>query len=1083
MTQFRHVLYAPNGAKICQLPAAIDTSFSSPFNEVSAASLSYRPGQPNYEALLNPVELAVEASRDGSTWVEIPNGRYIRLSRDYEKIGPTNTRKFTFTGYGWQLKKVIQWQTTGLNADGKRPFLTATVGTIVKTLVDEAHARGTVPGLTYDFSTTQDSSGTAWNKVITIYYEPGVNLYTILDNLSQQGMCDWRLLGRTLQLFNSDGPLGQTRSSVKLKPGVDLKALPIQGNIENMVNSALVIGDQGSVLPLSNPTAVMPWGNWETSISNSGVSDPTTMQLLGQALLEDGAQERLQFTAEMKMDTGQFNPFFDFASGDYIFSPSEGTSYESYRVRQINGSTGSDGAQQIDLVLNDRFVEREIRNAKKTNGITGGATAGGSGGRPTPPSGDRRVPKAPQGLVADMIGYVTETGQPMSRVQLTWDPVTQATDNSAIEDLTYRVEQRYNILSAPWMEVTEVSGPSAVVQGLDINVDLLFRVRAVANPGARFGAYSATVPVTTGPAEAPPPKPSKPVLTSKLGTVTVRWDGKTAAGGAMPVDLSFIQVWRQGPSVPEAVGVLRASNQGDLLVLSGLPISLQTFWFTAVNTAGANSENSDQTAITVVRITGPDLEANSVTANEMAVGSITAAAMAADSVTAGKIALGVVSANMVRNGSFEDLGIYPPPGAAYSPTTLPGWTYFPQSSLATETGFRYLGSDARNGRGYAVIRQGTNAGNGGVLRSAFMPVTPGGSYRIIAPSRAAHNSTTQVRLLLLLGTDGVNWTNVQDMGTYTVTLGSFQMLAWNYAIPAGYTYMALQLEQRGDGVFANNTNAVIVDDVSVVPIGGAALEITPGAIRFFNSLGNETINIDGQGASITAGTLSGMTITGNTITGGTVSGTTISGTTINGGTINGTTITGATVSASGGSLRIRDGATLVFGDLASPHIRYRSSTGTGSLTLEGAFFTTSAIETGGHLFVSGFFTALGAKSFAIPHPDREGWTLAHAATESPYPAVEYWGRSEVGDDGSVVVELPDYFVSLVRPDETRLPMVSCLETPGLIAAEEIEGNTFVVRGEPGQKFGWHVYAARDDVEFPVEMVGTPEDFARGEWPD
>jgi len=1110
------VAYEPNGARLGMLSAPIGVSFGSPFNEVGSCSFNYRPDSPGYDLLQNYMEVAVEASKTGETWAEIPNGRYIRLNRKYEKIGAHNTREYSFTGYGWQLKKVLQWQTTGLNADGKRPFLSATVGTIVKTLLDEAHSRGTVPGLTYDFSTTHDSAGNPWNKVITIYYEPGANLYTILDNLAQQSMCDWRFQGRTLQLYNSDTALSTTRP-VTLKPGVDVKALPIQGSIEELVDKALVIGDGGVSLPLTNTGITMPWGHWETSVSNSGVSDKTTMQLLGEALLEDGSQERIQYTAEMKMDTTTYHPFIDFFPGDYVTGPSEQGS-EPYRVRQINGSRATGEKQQIDLILNDRFVEREIRNAKKTNGITGGATAGGSGGRPTPPSNDTRTPVAPQALTVDSTAYI-ELGSPRAQVTMGWTVVDTATDGGAIEVNGYQVEYRLNGGSAPWALLTETPSNSLSFPGLPIGTAYQFRVRARSSSGV-LGQYSTVVPHTTATEDQAPPAPSKPVLSSKLGTVTIQWDGKNETGGVMPADFAFVRVWRLGTIGAEQVGTIRGGSRGQgggLIVLSGLPVQTQTFWFTATDTSSNESEQSEQSEIMVQRISGPDLEANSVTTNELAAGSVKAEQIAAGAVQARSLAIGTVSTNLIRNGDFSDMGIYPPPNPGAFGPTIPGWIYEPRTSQASEQGFQYGLGTAYVGRGNAVLRQGNALETGGRIVSDPIPVTPGIDYKLTIFLMPLVSTVQEVGLRYLVSTDGGQ--TFSDMGTTNWARGNvvnaWAYVSWTRAFATGITHVRLVFQNNGDGSFSNNTNAIRLGSVFFLQSGAPALELSPSTIRMYDGSGNQTIVLDGAGASITAGQFESKPASSDiayrvrvsadsyqTARYGVVPAVYYPGTGTDttdpsqwGGMyaerysvaidsphqpgFNAAARTQVKVGSQGlavytGNAFLNDnrrGLVLLWsgdwsigwGDNSHGRINsWRNTDGTAYMDVYGVLRPMNG------LFVT------GNKSFVMDHPTKDDMSLVHAATEAPASGVHYWngvggtGDDVIGEDGTAVIILPDYFEPLTDKDK-RAVLVSAVGKPYPIGVDEIEDGRFTVYGEPGRRFSWLVQAVRSGFEFDVEI--------------
>lgn len=615
-TMFRYAAHVPNANPLGALTAPVGSSFSCPMNEVSGCTISYMPGTSGAEFLERMMEVSVEASVDGGlTWNEIPNGRYIRVDREYEKV-IGGARQYTLKGYGWQLNKAIVWRTDNLNEDGKRPFLSATVGTILKTLIDEAHGRGTIPGLDYDFDTGVDSAGMAWDKVITIYYEPTLSIYSILDNLSQQGMCDWRMQGRTLQVYNADTTMGQDRSaSIRLKPGVDIKALPVKASIENLVNKALIIGDEGVTLELQNDSVIMPWGNWETAISNSGVTDPGTMTLLGNALLQDGSSERVQFTCEMKMDTTTFFPFGlgtgGFSTGFYISGPNEEVGgYQNYRVRQINGRSDKNGKFQIDLVVNDRFVEREIRNAKKTNGIVGGASAGGSGGRPTPAPNpgqgqDTRQPAQVLGVTVDSDVFIDHNGRPAGIIMANWAEVSTATNGTALDVVGYQIAVRRGTTGI-WSIIATVEDldwqaspytPAAVYQ---------VKIRAVGKYTTTPGVWSSIHTITVDSDVTPPSVPSAPVLATRLGVITVTWDGENEVGAEMEADFSHIEIAMGTNANPTSV--IDTLDRAGFIPVTDQPYEENRYFrFRSVDTSDNKSEWSVATAIATTSIVDADL--------------------------------------------------------------------------------------------------------------------------------------------------------------------------------------------------------------------------------------------------------------------------------------------------------------------------------------------------------------------------------------------------------------------------------------------------------------------------------------------
>jgi len=128
------------------------------------------------------------------------------------------------------------------------------------------------------------------------------------------------------------------------------------------------------------------------------------------------------------------------------------------------------------------------------------------------------------------------------------------------------------------------------------------------------------------------------------------------------------------------------------------------------------------------------------------------------------------------------------------------------------------------------------------------------------------------------------------------------------------------------------------------------------------------------------------------------------------------------------------------------------------------------VRSSGSMWVHGTLNA-DNKRFLIPHPlDPMNRGLQHWCTESPWPGVEYWDSVEVGSDGAAVVELPEYFNALHRPD---LPVVVLCQGPGSPYASEVRLGRFTVHGEPGSRVYWLVKAVRRSGETRGDTYENP----------
>ncbi|TMR97526.1 fibronectin type III domain-containing protein [Nonomuraea basaltis] len=623
-----------------------------PLNDVPALKLSHSSEATNADLLAQPCEVAVEWSDDGTTWTEACDSRFLLIRRRSDGTDQAGVTQFELPGWIWQLRKVVLYPGSAPLVDGKRAFLTTTAGAILQTFLAEAQARGVVPGVAWDFTPTLDSAGQSWSKILSIYYEPGMDALTCLINLAEQGVLDFRTSGRTVQLFNPDIELGRDLASgaapVDLRYGRDIGEAPETGTLEDRASAVLVRGDNGFQITVSSSNHG-PWGKWETYVGQGGVSDPGTAILLADAALARSGAERVQRTRSIVIgpDT-RWLPWRDYRPGDRILAPGTNGVMESLRVRQMTVTRDAKGVLGGNVVLNDRLLEREIRLSRRAAGIVGGSTAdGGSGAKPAPESPAPRTPAAPTGLLVNPAAYIDSSGFPQGQVSVSWNPVTQDTSGVALNVGGYEVYARVNDVGALWflIALTEAGDTNATYSPLTVGQQYQFKVRAI-NLGKK-GPFSSSVAVTIPDDADAPPVPTAPVLSTRLGVVHVEWDGVGVGSEPMPSDFARVRVWVQDPLAPgwSEIGYLESAGS---IVVPGLPYGVdRKFAFSAIDYSGNESARSASATIQAVQLVSGDaadgsittgnLVANAVTATKIAVGAIEASHIAANAVTADKL--------------------------------------------------------------------------------------------------------------------------------------------------------------------------------------------------------------------------------------------------------------------------------------------------------------------------------------------------------------------------------------------------------------------------------------------------------------
>ena len=547
----RLVAYLPNGGRLGNLPAPLSWDASVVNNDLGALKVTYSRraigGGILKRGLEQGLEIGLEVS-DGGAWSEPYNCRYLLIGRSRNAEDVSDTVTLTCQSIGWLTNKILNNDTAHLIQDGdnkgKRAFLSKNPGTIIRTILDENKARkGAGLVLAPGFDTGKDAAGANWKSVYTLYYSLGTSLNSMLSSMVGGGAIDWRTEGRTLRIWNADSTnLSRDLSGrVHVSMAHDVLEAPEEESIEDLSSDILVEGDNGLIFRESNPAAPTPWGGWESYVSQGGVSDEATAKAFMQTTLASAARVRGQYTRSLLVTNAESLPLVDYRPGDWITAPTVQHG-EKVRIQQVTVSLDSNGLK-ASITLNDKVYDSQVRAAKKIKGITGGAALAGSEGGTTASSDrDHRVPKAPLGLIVRTDAYIGGDGYAHGLATAMWSAVTQATNDTAIDISSYRVEWRKHVDGAPWHSAGTTDKTQLGFGGLDCGTMIEVRVRAVPTYSDKLGDWSNVVVALVASDVTPPSIPSKPVLTSKLGVVDVRWDGRNNVGGGMEPDFDHVEV-------------------------------------------------------------------------------------------------------------------------------------------------------------------------------------------------------------------------------------------------------------------------------------------------------------------------------------------------------------------------------------------------------------------------------------------------------------------------------------------------------------------------------------------------------------
>lgn len=736
-------VYEPDGALRGQVPLPLSWQAAFPLDDLSSLTLEYLTKVPGIAMLEAPCEVALELSDETNLFTEHPNCRFINIRQSQDLTDPSKPTSIAMPSYGWMLSKVRNINTAALNSEGNRVFTNVTVGAIMSTFLTEAHQRGNVPFLIGDFNATVDSAGNNWTTTLSMSVGVGQDLLSLLRALSDQGQCDWRFNGRTLQLYNVgqflDRNLTANPTAVILQPQRDVVLAPDERSYEEIANTILVQGDENTYVTLEQATNPSPWGDWETFMSQGGIKDQTVMAELGLQALSLANAPRTQMTRELMFRSQSPLPLIDYRPGDRFYAQDELGTFDVLRCRQITLQMEGE-VFSGNVVLGDKFTEQDIRTKRRIAALSQNASIIGGTGVPAegipPNQEDTRVPNQVTNLALGSSTFVDTQGVTRGMIGASWSAVTTATSSEAIEIQTYRVRFRVNLSSENWRQISVDGSQTDALwgDGIDVLKTYIVQVAAVAQNG-RQGAWSSPVTVFVEEDQVAPPVPSDPTATTRLGTIRVRWNGRDEDNLPMPADFLHVEVeissTASGPWTP--IGVIPASGL-DLVIVDQPYNQARFFRLRSVDRSGNVSAYTTATVqvtttplvqadiigqilngtnivpnsinaadkvvantitgglIQALTITGDKIAANSITADKIVAGSVTAEKIAAYSIDASRLAIGGNGRNLIADAVASDaelntIRVTQSNGSPNSATALvwsdPGAGYFRMKPSAT----------------------------------------------------------------------------------------------------------------------------------------------------------------------------------------------------------------------------------------------------------------------------------------------------------------------------------------------------------------------------------------------------------------
>lgn len=278
-----------------------------------------------------------------------------------------------------------------------RVWTNTTFGSVLKTLIDEAQARGALTHLTYDFTAAVDSLNDPWDANLTFTVHARTTILDVIKQFASLGMDVQVTPNLVLQTFKA-GTFGRDLStSVIFRSGRHIVGSVQKVGIRSQLqNGVLVEGSGGKFIEVNDPTSIAdPYtGRREGGVSFTSSSDPTTLQNAGNAQIRITEADANAISLPLNHDAnpGGYTPYTDYVPGDWISLDVPGQyAMAKYQIRQLQlkQTEGGDYDTTADLnaVALDYLVR--LRNALASAIGTGGGTGGSSSaslglGAPTP---------------------------------------------------------------------------------------------------------------------------------------------------------------------------------------------------------------------------------------------------------------------------------------------------------------------------------------------------------------------------------------------------------------------------------------------------------------------------------------------------------------------------------------------------------------------------------------------------------------------------------------------------------------------------------------------------------------------------
>jgi len=233
-----------------------------------------------------------------------------------------------------------------VGTSGKRSFDDDTAGKIMRDLVEEAQARGTLTELTLGFSDTNDSNGSPFSKTISIDESVGTSLLEVANRHVELAVDLYISPDLELRYYNNRGTdTTATLTPITFRIGDTVSELSKEFS-GPVLNTILVEYGNKLYKTENDAGSVTTYGRRETFLSVPNVTTETQVTLSTQQLLASTAAPNEGIT--LSLQATDLRPYEDYNIGDYVYVVDHTGVRSKYRVSSL--SISEDDAGNISIV-------------------------------------------------------------------------------------------------------------------------------------------------------------------------------------------------------------------------------------------------------------------------------------------------------------------------------------------------------------------------------------------------------------------------------------------------------------------------------------------------------------------------------------------------------------------------------------------------------------------------------------------------------------------------------------------------------------------------------------------------------------